>query len=308
MKIAPSEAPRLPLRSAGKLPPDSWKSSGTPIAILFVLLWSTGFIGAKFGLPYAEPFTFLLIRFWLVAAILLVLSLVTHSTWPRSPREIIHLVVTGLLIHAVFLSGVFSCIYSGVPAGITALIVGMQPVLTAIAAGPLLGETVRRRQWLGLVLGMIGVALVVQNKLLLGPEYVKGFVWSCAALLGITAGTLYQKKFCSMTDLRTGTLVQYTAAGIALAVAAPFSESMAVAWTGEFLFALLWLSLVLSVGAIFLLYTLIRKGKASSVAGLFYLVPPCTSLIAYFLFGETLTLYSICGMIIAVVGVALVIR
>ena len=308
MKIAPSEAPRLPLRSDGKLPRASTKSSGTLIAILFVLLWRTGFIGAKFGLPYAEPFTFLLIRFWLVAAILLVLSLVTRANWPRSPREIIHLLVAGLLIHAVFLSGVFSCIHSGVPAGITALIVGMQPVLTAIAAGPLLGETVRRRQWLGLVLGIIGVALVVQNKVLLGPDYTKGFLWSGAALLGITAGTLYQKRFCSMNDLRTGTFVQYIGAGIALSVAAPLSESMAVAWTGEFLFALLWLSLVLSVGAIFLLYTLIRKGKASSVAGLFYLVPPCTALIAYFLFGETLTLSSICGMIIAVIGVALVIR
>lgn len=307
MKIALSKQPHHPLRSTRQSPPSSWSPRETPIAALFVLLWSTGFIGAKFGLPYAEPYTFLLIRFWLVAAILLVLSVATRAPWPRTAREVIHLLVTGLLIHAVFLSGVFSCIYNGVPAGITALIVGMQPVLTAIAVGPLLGEKVSIRQWTGLALGILGVALVMQDKVLLTPNLSQGFVWSGAALLGITAGTLYQKKFCSMTDLRTGTVIQYTGAGIALAVAAPLFESMEVAWTGEFIFALLWLSLVLSVGAIFLLYTLIRRGKASSVAGLFYLVPPCTALIAFFVFGETLNPISLCGMAIAVVGVALVI-
>ena len=278
-----------------------------PTAILFVLLWSTGFIGAKLGLPYAEPFTFLLIRFWLVTAMVLVLAVVTRAPWPRASRDAFHLIVTGILIHATFLSGVFSSMYNGVPAGVTALIVGMQPVLTAIAVGPVLGEKVNLRQWFGLGLGVIGVALVVQNKLSLNPSETGGFAWSAVALLGITAGTLYQKKFCSTLDLRTGTVIQYAAAGVVMLLAAPLFESMQVAWTGEFVFALLWLSLVLSVGAIFLLYVLIRRGKASSVASLFYLVPPCTALIAYFVFGETLGFAAILGMGIAVVGVALVV-
>ncbi|MFH1112460.1 MAG: DMT family transporter [Pseudomonadota bacterium] len=278
-----------------------------PVAILFVLLWSTGFIGAKFGLPYAEPFTFLLVRFWFVAAIVLVLSVAARAPWPRTVRDALHLAVTGLLIHATFLSGVFSSMYHGVPAGVTALIVGMQPVLTAIVVGPLLGEKVTLRQWLGLALGVVGVALVVQNKLSFHSNEIGGFAWSAVALLGITAGTLYQKKFCSTMDLRTSTVIQYAAAGVAMSVAAPLFESMKIEWTGEFVFALFWLSLVLSVGAIFLLYVLIRRGKASSVASLFYLVPPCTALIAYFVFGETLGLTAVFGMAIAVVGVALVV-
>jgi drug/metabolite transporter (DMT)-like permease len=277
------------------------------IAILFVLLWSTGFIGAKLGLPYAEPFTFLLIRFGLVTAILTGVAVATRAPWPRTSRDVFHLVVTGLLIHAIFLSGVFSSLYKGVPTGVTALIVGMQPVLTAMCVGPLLGEKVSLRQWLGLALGVVGVGLVVQNKLSLNPPEMGGFAWSVAALLGITAGTLYQKKFCTGMDLRTGTVIQYAAAGVAMLSVAPLIESMHVVWSGEFIFALLWLSLVLSVGAIFLLFVLIRRGKASSVASLFYLVPPCTALIAFFVFGETLGLAAILGMGIAVVGVALVV-
>ena len=277
------------------------------IASLFVVLWSTGFIGAKFGLPYAEPFTFLLVRFWIVAALLLVLAVVTRAPWPRTSREAFHLVVTGLLIHATFLSGVFSSLYKGVPAGVTALMVGMQPVLTAIVVGPLLGERVVPRQWLGFALGVVGVALVLQNKLSFSANEAGGFVWSAAALLGITAGTLYQKRFCSMMDLRSGTVIQYAAAGSAMLVVAPVFESMKIHWTGEFIFALVWLTVILSVGAIFLLYVLIRRDKASSVASLFYLVPPCTALIAYFMFGETLGVSAICGMGIAVAGVAMVV-
>jgi drug/metabolite transporter (DMT)-like permease len=279
---------------------------GMGIAIIFVLLWSTGFIGAKFGLPYAEPFTFLLVRFWLVAVIVLGLALVTRAPWPRSYREVVHLVIAGLLIHAVFLSGVFSSMYNGVPAGVTALVVGMQPVLTAMVVGPLLGEKVIFRQWLGLGIGVIGVAMVVQNNLSINPGAIGGLAWSMTALVGITAGTIYQKKFCSLIDLRSATVIQYAAAGLAMLISAPLFESMKVAWTSEFVFALFWLVIILSVGAIFLLYMLIRRGKASSVASLFYLVPPCTALIAYFVFGETLRITAIFGMGITVFGVALV--
>ena len=278
-----------------------------PIAMLFVLLWSTGFIGAKYGLPYAEPFTFLLVRFLIVSAMMLVFALVTRAPWPRSWREAFHLAIAGLLIHAMFLSGVFSAMYNGVPAGVTALIVGLQPVLTAIVVRPLLGEEVTLRQWSGLVLGVMGVALVVQNKLSFNVNEFGGFAWSIGALIGITAGTLYQKKFCSMMDLRSGTVIQYAAATVAVFILAPLFESMKIEWTGEFIFALGWLSLVLSVGAITLLYVLIRRGKASSVASLFYLVPPCTAAIAYLVFGETLGVTAVVGMALAVAGVAVVV-
>lgn len=277
------------------------------IAVIFVLLWSTGFIGAKLGLPYAEPFTFLLVRFWFVTAILLIFAVVARAPWPKASHEVFHLVITGILIHATFLGGVFSSIYSGVPAGITALVVGMQPLLTAVIAGPLLGEVVVRRQWLGLGLGVIGIILVVHSKLSVDPSSVAGFGWSAGALLGITAGTLYQKKFCSTLDLRTGTIIQYAAAGVVMFIAVLLFESSVIVWTGQFVFALLWLSLVLSVGAILLLFVLIRRGKATAVASLFYLVPPCTALIAYFLFGETLETTAILGMGVAVMGVALVV-
>jgi drug/metabolite transporter (DMT)-like permease len=277
-----------------------------PIAALFVILWSTGFIGAKLGLPYAEPFTFLMVRFLIVTALLMILALATRAPWPESFRQVFHLGITGVLIHATFLSGVFSCIYKGVPAGVTALVVGLQPLLTAALAGPFLGERVNARQWIGFILGLVGVAFVVQNKLSLRADDLGGLIWSLVALLGMTAGTLYQKKHCSMMDLRTGAVIQYAAAATILLLLAPIFETMRIEWSGEFVFALLWLSIVLSVGAITLLYMLIRRGKASAVASLFYLVPPCTALIAYFMFGETLEFIAILGMALAVLGVAMV--
>jgi drug/metabolite transporter (DMT)-like permease len=277
-----------------------------PTAVLFVLLWSTGFIGAKLGLPYAEPFTFLLMRFVVVTALLLILVITTRAPWPKSFRQVLHLIATGLLIHATFLSGVFSCIYKGVPAGVTALIVGLQPLLTAGVAKPILGEKVSSRQWVGFLIGLVGVALVVQNKLSFKSEDLGGLSWSIVALLGMTAGTLYQKKHCSGMDLRTGAVIQYGAAVAMMLILAPIFETMKIDWSREFVFALLWLSIVLSVGAITLLYVLIRRGRASSVASLFYLVPPCTALIAYFIFGETLELTAILGMALAVSGVAMV--
>lgn len=278
------------------------------IAGLFVLLWSTGFIGAKFGLPYAEPLTFLLVRFWIVAALMLAIALATRATWPKSWGEAIHVAVAGLLIHATYLGGVFSSIYQGIPAGVTALVVGLQPLLTATVVGPLLGEKVSFRQWLGFVLGLVGVTLVLLEKLSFDISDISGVLYSCAALLGITAGTLYQKKFSSFMDLRSGAVIQYIAAGVAMVFLAGLTETMKITWSWEFIFALSWLSIVLSVGAISLLFMLIRRGKASEVASLFYLVPPCTALLAYFMFGETLGALAILGMAIAVVGVAMVNR
>ncbi len=273
---------------------------------LFVLLWATGFIGAKFGLPYAEPMTFLAIRFAIVTALVLGLALATGAPWPRSWRLAGHIAVVGLLLHGVYLGGVFVSIKQGTPAGVSALIVGIQPLLTAAMAGPLLGERVRPLQWFGLVLGLAGVALVVWNRLGLAAGTPLSTGFSVLALLGITAGTLYQKRFCGAMDLRTGGVIQFAAATLLMLALATAFETMDVQWTGRFIFALAWLGLVLSLGAITLLHLLIRRGAAAKVASLFYMVPPCTAVMAWLLFGETLDGIALGGMAVAVIGVALV--
>lgn len=273
---------------------------------VFVLLWSTGFIGAKLGLPYAEPMTFLILRFAIVAALLAVVAGLTGAPWPNDWRGAGHIAVAGLLLHGVYLGGVFASIFHGVPAGISALIVGIQPLLVAAAAGPLLGETVNRRQWLGLVLGLGGVVLVVWTKLDIGVGTVWGYALSVFALLGITLGTLYQKKYCPAIDLRSGTAIQFAATAVVLVPFALLFETRRIVWSGEFLFALGWLCIVLSLGAITLLFILIRRGAAARVSSLFFLVPPCTALVAWPLFGEQLSLLALAGMAATMAGVALV--
>ena len=275
--------------------------------LLFVLLWSTGFIGAKYGLPYAEPLTFLVSRYVLVIVLMSVLALAMRAPWPASPREALHIGVTGLLVQALYLGGVFMSIHRGLPAGISALVVGMQPLLTAALAGALLGERVSARQWAGLALGFGGVALVVGSKASVdgvdGDALVHMLIPALAALLGITAGTLYQKRFCPRFDLRTGSVMQFLPSLAITALIASQTETLHIEWTGDFVFALGWLVLVLSVGAISLLNLLIRSGSAVNVASLFYLTPPTTALIAWAMFDETLSALAIAGMIIAVSGV-----
>ncbi|AVM73569.1 DMT family transporter [Magnetospirillum gryphiswaldense] len=278
---------------------------------LFVLLWSTGFIGAKYGLPYAEPFTFLSIRFVLIISLLAALALAARAPWPRQPRQIVHLLVSGTLVHAAYLGGVFAAIHHGLPSGMAALLVGLQPILTALVAGPLFGEEIRVRQWLGLLLGLVGVTLVLAARN--GGLSVDGLSWAgigfaLVALLGITAGTLYQKRFGQGMDLRTGSLVQYVGALLVLLPVAMTTETMRVHWSLDFVLALLWLVLVLSLGAITLLMMLIRSGEAARVASLFYLVPPVTAGLAWLLFDETLSPIGLAGMALAALGVALVIR
>jgi len=274
---------------------------------LFVFLWSTGFIGAKFGLPYAEPLSFLLTRYGLVIALMTAIAVATRAPWPEDPAQWLHIGVSGVLVHAVYLGGVFVAIKHGLPAGITALVVGMQPLLTGFGAGWLLGEKVSARQWIGLALGFAGVGLVVSGKIgdaALGPMLTPALV----ALLGITAGTLYQKRFCARFDLRTGSVIQFVPTALVTAVAVALFEDYRIEWTGEFLFALCWLVLVLSLGAISLLNLLIRSGSAVNVASLFYLTPPTTALIAWAIFGEKLTSTAAAGMALAVAGVWLVAR
>lgn len=206
----------------------------------------------------------------------------------------------------MYLGGVFASIFHGVPAGISALIVGIQPLLVAAAAGPVLGERVTARQWLGLILGLSGVILVVWTKLDLGVGTLWGYALSVIALVGITVGTLYQKRYCPQIDLRSGTAIQFAATTVALTPLALLFETRQVQWTGEFIFALGWLCIVLSLGAITLLFILIRRGAAAKVSSLFFLVPPCTALVAWPLFGEQLSPLALFGMVATMAGVALV--
>ena len=280
---------------------------------IFVLLWSTGFIGAKFGLPYAEPFTFLFIRFVLTLMLLIPLTWLMRISWPSSPRLWKHIAVSGLLVHGTYLGGVFYGIYLGMPAGLTALLVGLQPLLTAACAGPLLGERLTKQQWLGLLLGLIGISLVLGSKLELGSTLFSGFgagalISVMAALAGISLGTLYQKRYCTSMPLLSGAVIQYMAAGVLLGFGALLFESREVEWSMTFILTLGWLVLILSIAAILLLMALIKKGEASRVASLFYLVPPVTALQAWWLFDERLPLLGLAGMVITIAGVVMVVR
>ncbi len=271
---------------------------------LFVLLWSTGFIAAKYGLPYAPPLTFLLYRFALVTALMTVVALATGASWPRTAAEVGHVAVAAWLVHGVYLGGVFIALKGGTPAGTSAMIVGLQPILTVLIARVWLDETVVRRQWLGLGLGLAGVWLVVRHKVGFGSD-LSGLLPLAIALAGISVGTLYQKRYCTRVDLRAGSVIQFAACTLAYLPIALVLEDAPVRWTADFVFALGWSVLVLSVGAISLLYWLLRHGAAASVARLFYLVPPVTAVIAWLMFGETLDAPAIAGMVLIAVGVAI---
>ncbi len=280
---------------------------------VFVCLWATGFVFAKLGLPYVEPLTFLALRFVLVVAIMVPAAVLLDAAWPGW-RTAGHVAVVGLLMHGIYLGGVFVAISLGMTAGLAALLVSLQPLLTAALVGPLLGERVTARQILGLVLGLAGVAMVLSGKLAPGGggTLFAGFgldavACALASLLAITLGVVYQKRYCADVDLRAGSAIQYAAAALAVGAAALLFETNAVVWHPELILAIGWLALVLSVGAVSLLMLLIRLGEASRVASLFYLVPPVTAVMAFFLFDERLGPVALAGMAVAVVGVALVV-
>ncbi len=272
---------------------------------VFVLLWSSGFIGAKLGLPYAEPMTFLSIRMAAVVALLALLILVTRPPLP-SAAGILHNLMAGLLIHGCYLGGVFVAIDRHLPAGLAALVVSLQPILTATMANRLIGERVVTRQWIGLLLGLAGVYLVVRSRTAGGDTSLVAWVAITVALLGITVGTLYQKRFGAGVDWRSGFVVQYAGAGLLFGLGAVAFEQRTVQWSVELLVALGWLVFVLSFGAVWLLYFLIRRSAAARVVSLFYLTPPVTALMAWALFDERLEPLSIAGMAVCVAGVFLV--
>jgi drug/metabolite transporter (DMT)-like permease len=272
---------------------------------VFVVLWASGFIGAKLGLPYAEPLTFLALRMFGVVVLLGLFMLIAGAKWPGREGAL-DSYVTGVLMHALYLGGVYISIAKGLPAALSALVVGLQPLLTSTIANRLLGERVAPRQWVGLVLGLSGVYLVVQDKATVGAATPLAWIAAVVGLVAITIGTVYQKRFGSGIDWRPAMFIQYAAAGILFALGATAFETRTVHWTPEFLFALGWLVFVLSFGAIWLLYFLIRRAAATRVVSLFYLTPPVTALMAWSLFGERLAPLALVGMAVCVAGVFLV--
>ncbi|MBC7623216.1 MAG: DMT family transporter [Aeromicrobium sp.] len=274
----------------------------------FVILWSTGFIGMRLGTPYAEPFSFMALRMAVVVVILLAAAAYFRAPWPQSRAEIAHAAIAGLLIHATYLSGVLYAISLKLPLAFTALIAGLQPLLTGVAASFLLGERLRSIHWLGMSLGLVGVVAAVSPKLSSGEVGTPALLCAAVALLGITAGTIYQKRFCAAMDLRTGGVIQFSATGLVLVACAATFETGVIHWTPQFVFALGWLSLVLSLGAISLLYVMIRHGATAKVASLFFLTPAVTAVMAYLLFDEALSGWAIGGLVISAAGVALVTR
>jgi drug/metabolite transporter (DMT)-like permease len=272
---------------------------------IFVLLWSTGFIGTKYVVHNADPLTYLAIRMALVVVLMAVIVAIARPQWPDR-IGVAHSVVAGILVHGFYLGGTAIAIAHSVPAGLSALIPGLQPILTSTIANRWLGERVTPLQWTGLLLGLAGVVLILHNRPMSGDA---GWGWlaSGVSLISITLGTLYQRRYCGKIDWRAGNLVQYIGVTILFALAAWMFEDGVVHWTTEFVFALAWLVVVLSIGSIGLLYWLIRRSAATAVASLFYLVPAVTAVMAYLLFGERLDIIAIVGMI-ACAGAVLVVN
>ena len=274
--------------------------------VIFVVLWSTGFIATKYVLHNAEPLTYLAIRMALVVGLMAIIAAIAQPKWPDL-KGIGHSIVAGLLVHGFYLGGTAVAISLSIPAGLSALIPGLQPILTSTLANRWLGERVTPLQWTGLLLGLAGVVLILHNRPMSG-EAGWGWFASGVSLVSITLGTLYQRRYCNAIDWRAGNLVQYIAVAIFFALAAWLFENNVVHWTHEFILALIWLAVVLSIGSIGLLYWLIRRSAATSVASLFYLVPAVTAIMAYVLFGERLDAIAIAGMTACAAAVFLVNR
>jgi drug/metabolite transporter (DMT)-like permease len=277
---------------------------------VFVLIWSTGFIVARYGMPHAPPLKFLSVRFALSVVCFGVWVAWSRPRWPAGRAQFMHLAVVGALIHAGYLGGVWAAVKLGLGAGTIALLVGLQPVLTAVWMSSTAGEgnaaAVSSRQWLGLALGLVGLMLVVWHKL--GGEITPANLsLAVFALVSITVGTLYQKRFVGPCDVRTASIVQLCAAFV---VSLPIAllETEAIDWHPHLIGALGWSVIALTLGGSSLLYMLIQRGAATEVTSLLYLVPPCTAVMAWLLFGETLGVPALVGMVLTAVGVALVVR
>ena len=280
---------------------------------VFVVIWSTGFIVARYGMPHAPPMSFLAVRYALSILCFLVWIAVARVRWPIDRQQWLHLAVTGVLMHAGYLGGVWAAVKAGMGSGLSALIVGIQPVLTAIWLSAVGGQAgrVSPRQWLGLALGFLGLVLVVSRKFGAGgpgdQANALNLSFAVLALFSITAGTLYQKRFVKPCDVRSANTVQL---GAALLVTFPLAlmEAESMRWTGELVGAMAWSVLGMTLGGSSLLYLLIQRGAAAQVSSLMYLVPPCTAVIAWVLFGEPISAITVAGIALTALGVSLVVR
>ena len=278
---------------------------------VFVWIWSTGFIAAKYGLPYAEPFTLLSYRFVITLFFLLILIIYKKSPWPETRLDFFHLLIAGVLIHGVYLGGVFQALKWGMPAGLGAMVIGLQPIGMALVAGVFLKEEVSKKQWTGLIMGLVGLYLVLFDSLDLTEQIAfDGFpIWAVFAviisLFAISIGTIYQKRFCSNMNLYSGAWVQYFSASILCILIVLFFENGEVSWSRTFILAMTWQVLGLSIGAILLLMTMIKKDALASVGSYFYLVAPLVAIQAWFLFEETIGLSALAGVVLISFGVAI---
>ncbi len=282
--------------------------------LLFVMLWSTGFIAAKYSMQNADPFVFLSLRMTITAIVLVPILWLSGASFPKSIFNHRHDMVTGILLHCSYLGFVFWPIKDGVPSGIVAIIIGIQPILTTALATAYIGESLHLRKVAGLLVGFIGVSVVIIGKFGIGLGLNGGlsgfYLGLCIlSLISVSVGVFYQKKFCSQSQLLTGTLMQYVAAAIATALfAILFGETWQIDWTPGFALALVWQVLGLSIGAVVLLMAIIKLGEAGRVSSMFYLIPPLVVIEAHFLFGETLGLLSVAGMLLCIIGVYFVNR
>jgi drug/metabolite transporter (DMT)-like permease len=277
----------------------------TLIPFSFILLWSSGYIGGAIGIQYAEPFTMTFLRFTLAGLLVLAFAIATKAPMPQDWRPIGHMAVVGFFMQAMQFGGLYTGMKNGVPAGQSALIVGLMPVFVALAAGYVLKERVTWRQWAGLGLGLLGVTLVVADRLGADFAALSGYLATGMALFGITAGTLYQKKFCSTLDLRITGCVQMLVGAVVMLGAAMMTETMVINWTPMFAGSVIWLALMNSIGALMLLYLMIRRGEATKVASLFYLIPPVTQVMASATLGEMPSTLDLVGFGLAAMGVYL---
>ena len=276
---------------------------------VFVLLWSTGFIGARLVVGEADPLAILTVRFALASLCALVIVAATRTRFSMERRMVGHVAVVGLLLHGVYLGSVFWSIADGLPAGISALIAGLQPIVTACIVGPVLGERVARLQWLGFALGLLGIGLVLWERLTIGGVTTGAVLVGFLALAGITSGALYQKRFCTGVPIWPGAVIQYAAATALVGAGALLFESAPrIEWTPKVIGGLIYMVFVLSIGAVSLLMLVIRRMSAARTASLLYLTPPLAALEAYLVFGETLNALAIAGLLIAALGVFLVVR
>ena len=283
-----------------------WLTTATPL--IFVVFWASGFPAIRFGLEYIEPFTLLAVRSALNVAVVVAIMPFFRIDWPKSWSNAGHIAFSGFLLQFAYLGAIYTALGGGVTQGVVALVAGMQPLLTAAVAGSTLGERIALRQWAGFVLGFGGLACVMSERIVIAEATATGFIAAACTPILITAGSLYQKRFCADMDLRSGMVIQHVTAGVASAVVAFSFEPGEIEWGIELGFVLAWLVLILSVGAINLYYIMLRRGQAARVSSLFYLTPPTAVVFGYVTYDEVFGWFSLAGFAIAVIGVALASR